>query len=148
MNGKNGQEATRAWLTTGTMVRHYVIDARVAASGTGEVYLAKDRNSRRTVALKLLPAPPHCKGKQLEALAQQMSQQAMPRHSAICETYEVGVTEDGKLFVASEYVNGQSLDTLMQADVSLDVEKIAKQIALALEAAHECGRLHTCDMSE
>ena len=144
----NGKEATRVWLTTGTMVRNYVIDARIAASGTGEVYLAKDRNSRRIVALKLLPAPPNCKAEQLEALAQQMSQQTMPRHSTICETYEVGVTEDGKLFVASEYISGHSLDELRLAGVSLDVEKIAKQIALALEAAHECGRLHTCDMSE
>lgn len=143
MSGANRNTAARVWLTTRTVVRNYVIDARLAASGTGEVYLAKDRTSKREVALKILPAPPHCKPAQLAALAQQMNSQSMPRHPFICETYEVDVTEDGKLFIASEYVSGQSLDVLLQARVSLDTEKIAEQIAVALQAAHEGGRLHT-----
>lgn len=143
MSEAKGKNETRVWLTVGTLVGHYRIDARIAASGTGEVYQAKDRNSQRVVALKILPVPPNCEAAQLEALAQQFNQQALPSHPAICETYEVGVTETGKLFIATEYVSGHSLDTLLNANAKLDVEKIASQIAEALQAAHESGFIHT-----
>jgi serine/threonine protein kinase len=143
MSENKEKDTTRVWLTTGTLVKNYVIDARIAASGMGEVYLAKERKSKRQVALKILPAPPHCNTEKLEALAEQMNQQTMPKHAGICETYEVGVTENGKLFIVSEYVRGHSLDTLLMAKTELDMEKVAKQIATALQAAHEAGRVHT-----
>ena len=143
MSEATGKNETRVWLTTGTLVRNYKIDARIAASGMGEIYLAINRSSKQVVALKILPAPPNCNAEQLEALAQQMNKQAMPSHPAICETYEVGVTETGKLFIASEYVSGHSLDALLHAKASLEVEKLAEQIAEALQAAHESGLIHT-----
>jgi serine/threonine protein kinase len=142
MGESKGKDQSRVWLTTGTLVRNYVIEARIAASGMGEVYLAKERQSKRQVALKILPAPPNCSGEKLAALAEQMNRQACPTHPSIAETYEIGVTENGKLFIASEYVSGHSLDTLLMAKANLDVEKIAEQIALALQAAHEAGRVH------
>lgn len=142
MSEAKGKNENRVWLTAGTLVRNYKIDARIAASGMGEIYRAVNRSSKQVVALKILPAPPHCKAEQLEALAQQMNQQALPSHPAICETYEVGVTETGKLFIATEYVIGQSLDTLLAAKSHLDVVKFAEQTAAALQAAHESGLIH------
>ncbi len=137
------KDENRVWLTAGTLVRTYKIDARIAASGMGEVYLAKERKSQRVVALKVLPAPPNCHAEQLAALAEQMNQQAKPIHPAICETYEVGVTETGKLFIAMEYVSGHSFDTLLTAKASLDLTTLAEQLASALQAAHESGFVHT-----
>ena len=133
---------TRIWLTAGTLVRNYKIDARIAASGIGEVYRAINRSSKQVVALKILPAPANCNAEQLAALALQMNRQVLPSHSAICEIYEVGVTEGGKLFVASEYVYGHSLDALLAAKAELDVEKFAEQMAVALQAAHQSGLIH------
>jgi eukaryotic-like serine/threonine-protein kinase len=133
---------TRIWLTAGTLVRNYKIDARIAASGIGEIYRAINRSSKQVVALKILPAPPRCNVEQLEALALQMNRQVIPSHPAICEIYEVGVTEDGKLFVASEYVHGHSLDTFLAAKADFDVENFAEQMAVALQVAHESGLVH------
>jgi serine/threonine protein kinase len=133
---------TRVWLTAGTLVKNYKIDARLAASGIGEVYLAQERRSKRVVSFKILPAPLQYTQVQLEALAEKMNQQVMPSHPAICETYEIGVTENGKLFIASEYVHGQSLDTLVNAKAHLEVTSIAEQIAEALNVAHESGLVH------
>jgi serine/threonine-protein kinase len=135
-------ETTREWLTAGTTVRNYVIGSRIAATGVGEVYLAKERATQREVALKLLPAPPHCSPVQLQALTRQISLQKPPQHPNICEIYEAGVTENGKLFVAAEYVKGQSLDEMLRAGATCDIAKIAQQTATALHAAHAAGRLH------
>ena len=83
-----------------------MIRERIAASGIGTVYLAHDRVKQRLTALKLLPAPHGYSAEKLQALARQVNLQEPPAHPFIAEMYETGVTQDGKLFVASEYVSG------------------------------------------
>ena len=100
----------KEWLPAGTIIRHYEIKMRIAGSGTGEVYLARDTAAKRNVALKLLPAPQGWDAERMEQLAFQLSLLNTTRHHNLCEFYEAGVTEDGRLFVASEYVKGKSLD--------------------------------------
>ena len=71
------------------------------------------------------------------------------RHHNFCRVYEAGITEDGRPFVAMEYVKGQSLD-LVSLNYRLSIPEIISiiiQIAEALDVLHSQGWLHLGDQT-
>src|SRR4030095_10195509 len=110
----------------------------------GEVYLAKDHRLNRRVALKLLPAQSYLSGKDRLRRFQQEAQAASAlNHPNILTIYELGEL-DGEQFIATEFVDGQTLrQHLSHPDWELDkVLAITIQAASALAAAHEAGIVH------
>ncbi len=134
----------REWLPSGTIVAHYQISSRLSANGLGEVYFANDISSGRDVALKLLPAAIIDKQGYRQRYSKIFASIIGLRHRNICEIYAGGVTDDGRPFIAMEYIKGQSLDSLGYGhQMSVDViVSVIIQIADALEAAHSQGWLH------
>jgi formylglycine-generating enzyme required for sulfatase activity/predicted Ser/Thr protein kinase len=130
-------------LTTGTRVRRYQIEAPIGAGGMGEVYLARDTELGRSVALKILP---HFEGDADERVArflQEAKAATALNHPNIAHLYDAG-EENGIRFMAMEYVEGQTLrertiGRAMSIDEALD---IAIQIASALASAHGQGIIH------
>jgi serine/threonine protein kinase/Tol biopolymer transport system component len=134
----------REWLPSGTTIGRYQVSSRLSANGLGEVYLAKDTLSGRDIALKLLPASLVTEQNLRQRFIKIFASLAKIRHRHICEIYEGGVTENGRPFIAMEYVKGQSFD-LLGSGHQLTVDEIITiviQIAEALEAAHSKGWLH------
>ena len=136
------QEQSR--LTPGEHIGHYEILSLIGTGGMGEVYLAKDHRLNRRVALKLLPAQSHLSGKDRLRRFQQEAQAASAlNHPNILTIFELGEL-DGEQFIATEFVDGETLRQLLNhPDWELDeVLAITIQAASALAAAHEAGIVH------
>jgi TolB-like protein/cytochrome c-type biogenesis protein CcmH/NrfG len=125
----------------GRTISHYRIDRRLGAGGMGEVYLACDLALGRAAALKVLP-------EKLDAsLAPRLLREAEAcarlQHPAIATFYEAGES-DGVVFLAMEYVPGQTLrDRLVEGP--LPYRQAVALTAWLLEAlghAHAAGILH------
>jgi serine/threonine-protein kinase len=121
----------------------YEILAQLGAGGMGDVYRAKDTKLGREVALKILPATFTNDPERLARFRREAQILASLNHPHIAQIY--GLEEaDGHQFLVLELVDGDSLDKRI-ARGKIPVEEalaIAKQIAEALEAAHEKGIIH------
>jgi len=130
-------------LTTGSRVGLYDIIAPLGAGGMGEVYRAKDTKLGRDVALKILPASFTNDPERVARFRREAQVLASLNHPHIGQIY--GLDEaSGQQFLVLELVDGESLDKrIALGRIPVDEALgIAKQIAEALEAAHEKGIIH------
>ena len=130
-------------LLPGSRLAQYDIVTPLGAGGMGEVYRAKDTKLGRDVALKILPASFTNDPERVARFRREAQVLASLNHPHIAQIY--GLEEaNGTQFLVLELVDGESLDKRiargrMPVDEALG---IAKQIAEALEAAHEKGIIH------
>jgi serine/threonine protein kinase/Tol biopolymer transport system component len=130
-------------LAPGTKVGPYAIVALLGAGGMGEVYRARDGRLKRDVALKLIPAAfaddPQRLGR-LEREAQVLASFSHPNVASIYGFEESGATRA----LVMELVEGPTLaERIAGAAMPLaEALPIARQIAEALEFAHERGIIH------
>jgi serine/threonine protein kinase/Tol biopolymer transport system component len=131
-------------LTPGQRVKHYQIVNLIGEVGMGEVYLATDTILGRRVALKVLPEFVSKDPERLRRFTQEARAASRLSHPNVCVVHEIGETEDGRPFIAMEYVEGMTLRQRMrnQAMKLGDVLDIAIQVAEGLIAAHEAGIIH------
>ncbi len=127
----------------GTTISHYKILEKIGAGGMGEVFLAQDTSLDRKVALKFLSDFLREDPTARKRFLREAKSAAALDHPFICHIHEVG-EEDGKDFIAMEYVRGHTLkDKLAKGPLPLNdaIEK-AVEIAEALEEAHKQGIVH------
>jgi Tol biopolymer transport system component len=127
----------------GTRLGPYEITAKLGEGGMGEVYRATDSKLKREVAIKVLPAAFTNDPERLARFEREAQLLAQLHHPHIASIF--GLEESGGVrALVMELVDGPTLaDRLAQG--SLPVEEsltIARQIAEALEAAHEKGIVH------
>jgi serine/threonine protein kinase len=127
----------------GQTIARYRVLSLIGAGGMGRVYLAEDPELGRRVALKLLPEYFTHDKNQVQRFHQEARAASALNHPNILTVHEVGQV-DGTQFIATEYVEGQTLRarlTLGPIDLheALDV---AAQVAAALVAAHAAGIVH------
>jgi Tol biopolymer transport system component len=130
-------------LATGTRIGPYEIVAPIGAGGMGEVYRARDTKLDRQVALKLLPPAFASDPERLARFEREAKVLASLNHPGIAHLY--GLEDaDGQRLLALELAEGEDLSTrLGRGRVPVDdAVAIARQIAEALEAAHEKGIVH------
>ncbi|MGH9940339.1 MAG: serine/threonine-protein kinase, partial [Blastocatellia bacterium] len=140
-----GSDALRA----GDDVGHYRIESLIGRGGMGEVYLARHERLGRVVALKALPAEFTADAERVRRFEQEAIAASRLNHPNIITIFEI-VQAGGAYFIATEYVEGQTLRQMMTDDETrqprrLGVEqslKIAIQIADALKAAHTARIIH------
>src|SRR6266481_175541 len=109
----------------------------------GEVYLAEDTKLGRKVALKLLAEELTQNRDRLSRFDQEAYAASALNHPNILTIYEMG-DEGGRHYIATEFVDGQTLRTrLSGAPMEMaEVLNVAIQIAVALEEAHAAGIIH------
>jgi serine/threonine protein kinase/Tol biopolymer transport system component len=131
-------------LTPGQRVKHYQIVNLIGEGGMGEVYLATDTTLGRRVALKVLPTFVSKDPERLRRFTQEARAASRLSHPNVCMVHEIGETDDGRPFIAMEYVEGVTLRQRMREHVMKlgDVLDVAIQIADALIAAHDAGIVH------
>ena len=127
----------------GTQLGPYKIMSQLGAGGMGEVYLARDTKLNRDVAVKLLPAALAHDPDRLARLRREAHLLAALNHPNIAHIYGLEDSTDRPALVM-ELVSGRTLADLMAAGpIPLeDAIPIARQIAEALESAHERGIIH------
>src|ERR1051325_2045057 len=109
----------------------------------GEVYLAFDPTLRRQVALKLLPIEFTENKVRLSRFEREAYAASSLNHPNILTIYEIG-QQDGWHFIATEYIEGESLRQHMaRSRLELrEVLEVAQQVASALSAAPQAGIVH------
>ncbi len=122
---------------------NYRILEKLGAGGMGEVFLAQDEILGRRVALKFLPQIFMQDDNQRTRFEQEARAASALNHPNILTVYEIG-TANGRAFIATEFVEGQTLREKIQTQkFSLsDVLQIAEQVGEALNAAHSAGLIH------
>src|SRR5262245_9603810 len=130
-------------LAVGSRLGPYEVTAQIGAGGMGEVYRARDTKLGRAVAIKVLPASLTSDPDRLARFSREAQVLAALNHSNIAAIYHVEETADGPAIVM-ELVDGETLaDRIARGPIPIDEAlPIAKQIAEALEVAHEQGIVH------
>jgi serine/threonine-protein kinase len=139
------QPAVRGFVMHPEEVGPYRIERRLGAGGMGNVYLGVHSATGLQAAVKVLPASIAREEGFAERFSReiQVLRQLSNRH--VVALYQDGVTVDGALYYAMEYVDGPTLTAEIQSRRRLpwrEVLELALQAATALKAAHAAGVIH------
>jgi eukaryotic-like serine/threonine-protein kinase len=130
-------------ITTGTRLGVYEVTAQIGEGGMGQGYRARDTKLNRDVALKVLPDSFVNDPDRLARFTREAQTLASLNHPNIAHIH--GLEESGGIrALVMELVEGDDLSQrITRGAIPLDeVLSIARQIAEALEAAHEQGIVH------
>jgi len=129
-------------LTAGTRLGNYEIVGLLGVGGMGEVYRARDTKLGRDVALKVLPEAVGSDPGRVSRFEREARLLASVNHPGIAAIY--GAEESGETrYLVLELVAGETLTDRLRSPLGpAEALRIARQIADALEAAHERGIIH------
>jgi len=128
-------------LPAGSTLTHYRIVSKIGAGGMGEVYLAQDTKLDRKVAIKFLHEEFSKDADKLARFIQEAKAASALNHPNILTVYEIGEV-DGKNYIATELIDGQTLREHLSQKESLQLNqilKIGEQVSEALSAARGDG---------
>jgi len=122
----------------------YRIVRLLGQGGMGAVYLARDLELGRDVALKVVA--PHLAGdpELLERFRREVQLSSEVTHANVLRVFDLG-TADGVVFLTMQYIEGRTLADLLRVERPLPVDRavaLFRQIGEGLDAAHERGVLH------
>ena len=136
--------SSRVDLQPGTEVAGYRIERTLGRGGMSVVYLAEHDWLQRKVALKVL-APQLAEDERFrERFVRESRLAASLDHPNVIPIFEAGAS-GADLFIAMRYVEGTDLRTLLHEGGALEPDRaiaIVRQVAAALDAAHEQGLVH------
>jgi len=124
--------------------RYHVI-RKLGEGGMGQVYLAEHVKMGRMCAIKVMNLSLVQDADAVGRFNREAANASRINHPNIAAIYDFGETSDGLIYLAMEFVEGESLTKLCEALGALAAPRaaeIARQVASALEAAHERGIVH------
>ena len=130
-------------MQAGSKIGRYEIRSKIGSGGMGEVYLAKDTELDRLVALKVLRAATAKGEDTARRFVQEAKAASALNHPNILTVHEIGNFGDSR-FIATEYIKGQTLrKRLNPSPLTLrEALDVILQVAAALDAAHNAGIVH------
>ncbi|MBS1795326.1 MAG: protein kinase [Acidobacteria bacterium] len=134
----------RESLRPGQSVGRYRIERKLGAGGVGEVFLARDTELERPVALKILAAEFSGHPDHVRRFLQEARAASALNHPNILTIYESGQFDTVR-FIAAEYVEGETLRERLRRAPGINPDElleIVAQTAAALGTAHRAGIVH------
>jgi serine/threonine protein kinase len=130
----------------GTIVaQRYHVTGKLGEGGMGQVYLAEHVRMKRKVALKVLPPRIASDADAISRFNREASNAGQIEHPNVAAIYDFGESDDGIVYLAMEYVEGESLARVLATHGALPpirAADIGQQVAAALDAAHRLGFVH------
>jgi serine/threonine-protein kinase len=133
-----------AELSAGQTFGGYHIAELVGSGGMGLVYRAEQRILGRTVALKIIRPEIAESGNYRARFLREARFAAAVDHPHVVSVFDAG-EQDGRLYLAMQWVDGLDLGTLIDREQRLAPERavpIGVQLAQALQAVHDAGLVH------
>jgi len=143
---EDSQVVKRPVLSVGDRVGRYLVLSSIGAGGMGVVFAAYDPQLDRKVALKLLRA--NLAGANAKEARTRLKREAQAiaqlNHPNVVGVYDVGTTDDGDVYIAMEFVEGDTLTTWLKRwpRTWREILEVFHQAARGLMAAHSVGLLH------
>jgi serine/threonine protein kinase len=122
----------------------YEIIEKLGQGGMGSVYLARDPDLDREVALKVIEGIREADGNWRRRFRTEAMAAARLAHPGITQIYDVG-EQDGVVYLTLEYVGGGSLSKLIRTEGPIEPNRAVRlvlQLAQAVDAAHERRIIH------
>ena len=127
----------------GSLFGQYRIVEEIGVGGMGVVYKAEDTKLGRPAALKFLPQDLAADRLSLERFRREARAASALNHPNICTIYDI-VEDPGRVFIAMEYLDGETLKDRIARDRLSPAETVPTviQVCRALGAAHAAGIIH------
>lgn len=137
------QELTAEPVLRDRNIGHFELLDLAGRGGMSQVYIARDKHLGRKVALKLFPRSLSADTDRIRRFKQEARAASALNHPNIVTVYEIAES-DGHLFIATEYVAGETLEErLRRGHIPVsEVLSVGRQLASALTAAHDAGIIH------
>ena len=137
-------DTSETHIIASAMIERYEIQRELGRGGMGIVYEATDRETRETVALKVLRPEIAADGSAMTRFKNELRLARKITHKNVCRIYEFGRTEK-TAYISMEFVDGDSLRAILSRFKALSVRtaiRIAVQICAGLQEAHAQGVIH------
>jgi serine/threonine protein kinase/Tol biopolymer transport system component len=133
-----------AEFAAGERVGRYEILCSLGAGGMGQIYLARDAQLGRNIALKLIAQEFATDTRRVLRFEQEARAASALNHPNVCVIHEIGLTDRGRHFIAMEYIQGATLrEHLARGPLKLpEALQITIQVGAALASAHAVGIVH------
>ena len=130
-----------------THVGPFFIIKKLGTSRRQKVYHARQTEQGRDVALKFISVPPTVEwGVALDRIEREVNELQKLKHQNLVEVYGAGVSDDNKIFFATELVEGESLATILSRRGKLTTDLVVEygqQIAKVLRYLHSLDLIHS-----
>lgn len=138
-------EAAVSPLVGTVLAGRYRILSKLGEGAMGAVYLGEHLRIGRRDAIKVLRESLEGDAEALARFSRGTRNVSLIQHPNVCTVYDFGDTDDGRRYLAMEYVPGETLQDLLRREGRLPparAQAIFAQVAGALQAAHEAGIVH------
>jgi eukaryotic-like serine/threonine-protein kinase len=123
----------------------FLVQERIGQGASGAIYRAEHVTLRRRVAVKVLHHELSRDDLAIERFRREATTVADIDNEHIVEIHDFGRTPDGRLYLAMELLDGETLDAVLARDGSLPVDRVVDimtQVGEALIEAHAIGYVH------
>jgi len=123
----------------------YVIEALIGEGGMGRVYRARHIRMSRRFAIKVLFGDLAADGKARSRFSREAEASSRLSHPNVVSVVDFGETDEGLLYLAMDYIEGQELHRVVAREAPFDAARclsILRQLARGLAHAHDKGLIH------
>jgi len=123
----------------------YQVERRLGEGGMGEVYLARHVLMDRACALKVMSPALSRDPDAVTRFNREATSASRISHPNVCAVYDFGLTSEGLVYLAMEYVEGRTLTAVLEESGPMPLPRAAAllaQCAAGLQAAHDLGIVH------
>ncbi len=144
-DGTTLRSAEGADLVGSIVADRYHVQKKLGEGGMGAVYLAEHVKMGRKSAIKVMAQSMANDPEAIARFNREAANAARINHPNVCAIYDFGETRDGTIYLAMEFIEGESLSDLVRREGLLRPARavdILQQTADALQAAHDLGIVH------
>ena len=123
----------------------YHVTKKLGEGGMGAVYLAEHVKMGRKSAIKVMSASMSQDPDAVSRFNREANNASRIQHPNICAIYDFGETPDGLMYLAMEFIEGDSLNGILKKSGPMSLQRatsILAQTASALKTAHDAGIVH------